>query len=175
MISPLITQHLSLFFFVFEFSKDKKKSLKAQPNIDKPHLFSLWGTSVEATASGNPCSQSTLSQTAAILSNLFHFSCSMGILEHHMNRCNEPSHITKTKCSGAFVVQRVLFTEMPGKQEFVFLPLGASVLYIHKNALQNQARDLRGGHELCLATTDSLLKQREISLSRVCLVGAESC
>lgn len=28
---------------------------------------------------------------------------------------------------------------------------------MHKNALQNQARDLRRGHEYCLATTDSLL------------------
>ena len=116
----------------------------------------------QCPCSWNLCSQSTLSQTAAILSNLF---LSAAAWEYWnitwiaaMSRL-----ILQWQNALVFATSLALQRCLVSKNLF-FYPLENP--NIHKNALQSQARDLRGGHEHGLATTDSLLKH-EISLYTV--------
>lgn len=117
----------------------------------------------------NPCSQSTLCQTAAILSNFFHSVAAWeywNIIMNHMS--NESSHITETKRSvfaGDACLQRCLVSK-----NLFFYPLGTSI-YTQECFAKPGKRFLRGGHEHCLATTYSLLKTTWNKLIQ-CLSGS---
>lgn len=77
----------------------------------------------QCLCSTNLCSQSTLSQTAAIFSNLF---LSAAVWEYWNITWIAALSCLILQWQNTVFLQQVLFTEMPGKQEFVLLPLGGS-------------------------------------------------
>lgn len=93
-------QSISFHFFVSVFSKENPLRHK---QILTNHTCSVlrelkWKLQPISLQSKSPL-PIHLEPNCCDLVKFISLSCNMGIAEHHMNTCNEPSHITMTKCS----------------------------------------------------------------------------